>query len=95
MIIGTVNSSTKTWLKDMSIVDAFNVNYHVSTLRTEADYTAVLTNFNCTGEVAQEIGKELEDTYYGPDSHLSGVSVKNLVLAIEMAQSKSTARNIE
>ena len=95
MIIGTVNSSTKSWLKDMSIVDAFNVNYHVSTLRTEADYTAVLTNFNCTGEVAQEIGKELEDTYYGPDSHLSGVSVKNLVLAIEMAQSKSTARNIE
>lgn len=52
MIIGTVNSSTKSWLKDMSIVDAFNVNYHVSTLRTEADFTAVLTNFNCTGEVA-------------------------------------------
>lgn len=29
MIIGTVGSNSKSWLKDMSIVDAFNVNYHV------------------------------------------------------------------
>ena len=95
MIIGTVSTACKPWLKDMSIVDAFNVNYHAQTLRTAAEFCAVLANFNCSGEVAQAIGQELEDTYAGADSVMTGVSMKNLVLAIEMALSKSGGRAIE
>lgn len=95
MIVATVGSASKSWLKDMSIVDAFNVNCHVSALRTAEDFCAVLANFNCSGETAQAIGKELEDTYSGPDSAMTGVSIKNLVLAIEMALSKSSSKVIE
>lgn len=45
--------------------------------------------------MSQAIGKELEDTYNGPDSLMTGVSIKNLVLAIEMALSKSSSKTIE
>lgn len=45
--------------------------------------------------MAQAIGKELEETYYGADSMMTGVSIKNLVLAIEMALSKSSSKVIE
>lgn len=34
IIIGTMSSSMRPWLKDTQLIDAFNVNYHLPSIRT-------------------------------------------------------------
>ena len=82
------------WLKETQLIDVFNVNYHLPSIRTSDEVQSLLGNFKCSAEAATQIGDELEKIYSDDDGD-SGLTVKDMVLAIDMAIHKSESKQIE
>jgi len=83
MIIGT--TSMKTILDEMDIVSAFNVTMHMPALNQESEFSSVLSKYNASASVCQEIASQMaEDSFSN-----GGLPIKDMVLAAEMALQKS------
>lgn len=90
IIIGTMSSAMRPWLKETQLIDVFNVNYHLPSIRTSDEVQSLLGNFNCSAEVAAQIGDEMEKIY--TDEGDTCLTVKDMVLAIDMAIHKSSSK---
>ena len=69
----------------MDVINCFNVCLQVPTISEESEVLAVLKNFKVESEeAAQQIAKSVAEDYL-----VDGVSIKNLILAIEIGIQKS------
>jgi len=89
MIIGT--TSMKSTLEEMDVVDSFNVCLNVPQVSSEEEIGTVLDNYPCGGEeMKATMAKEAASAYM-----LDGVSIKNLILAIEIAMQKDPQQQVQ
>jgi len=88
MIIGT--TSMKGMLAEMDLVDCFNVCQSVPLIHAANEVASVAQNFKCDQETAQAIGDDLEAKY-----STQGISMRNLLMAIESSLQKSASGQVE
>lgn len=79
MIIGT--TSAKNALQQIELVDCFNLCLTVPQIHYSSEISSVMNNFKCDQQTANNVGMELEAKYSGV-----GISMKNMLLAIELSQ---------
>lgn len=82
MIIGT--TSMKDILKEMELVDCFNVCMNVPSIKLRNEITSVLSNYNCNSEVSGKLSSDLAQ-----ESGTSGIPIKKLMLSIDLSLQKS------
>jgi vesicle-fusing ATPase len=89
MIIGT--TSMKGILKEMELVDCFNICQHVPTVRLANEITTVLSQYKGSSEEIRKIAKELTSEEDGSASAVAGgIPIKNLLLSTELAIESSS-----
>lgn len=74
----------------MDLVDCFNVTQSVPMIHYSGEIASVVGNFKCDEQTASAIGDELEAKY-----STQGISMKNLLMAIELSTQKSANGEIE
>jgi vesicle-fusing ATPase len=82
MIIGT--TSMKDVLKEMELVDAFNVSMNVPTIRHRQEISSVLSNYEVPSDVTSRISEEMVKK-----ASPGGIPIKNLMLSIDLSRQKS------
>lgn len=88
MIIGT--TSMKDVMQDMAVIDCFNVCLKVHNIFQKEEFEAVLKNFTQEETVIDQISTEVSIKYA-----LDGLTIKNLMLAIDLSIQKSESGQIE
>ncbi len=64
----------------MELVDCFNVNQSVPHVHDASEFETVLQNFSNNKQVIQEAASAIEEQH-----SVDGVSIKNLLFAIELS----------
>ena len=82
MIIGT--TSSKDVMQHTGIVDCFNICYNVPNIVSKEEVSVVLQNFSNDQTVIDQISQEVESVH-----SVSGLPIKNLMLAIDLAIEKN------
>lgn len=83
MIIGT--TSMKEILKEMEVVDCFNVCMNVPCLKYRQEITQVLNNYQISSDVANTISQELVEK----TTSTGGIPIKNMMLSIDLSRQKN------
>jgi vesicle-fusing ATPase len=80
MIIGT--TSMKSILQEMELVDCFNVCLNVPSIKLKEEVSAVLSQFNSSGETINRISNKLVDQEVIDQG---GIPIKDMILSVELA----------
>ena len=78
MIIGT--TSLKSILKEMEVLDCFNVCMNVPSLNGSKEISSILAKYNCSAQVSKNICNELTEV-----SGSEGIPIKDLMLSIDLS----------
>ena len=78
MIIGT--TSLKSILKEMEVLDCFNVCMNVPSLKKSNEISSIIAKYNCSTEVSNKICNELTSV-----SGFEGIPIKDLMLSIDLS----------
>ena len=88
MIVGT--TSQKSILQEMDLVDCFNVCLHMPSIHEKEEMEILLKNFSQDTETITSVSDAASAMY-----SLDGITIKSLMLAIELSITKSDQRVIE
>ena len=88
MIIAS--TAMKDVLKEMEVVDCFNVSMNVPSLRLRQEITHILNDYKCSSQVCDKISQELV-SIMDP----KGIPIKNMLLSIDLALHKSGGKQID